>query len=126
MSVKALQRSDFCQKVQDVRSHKMLTYYLQNEPLPKIFARQRAEQCRHVMLQSRKIILYLSNFSQFFHFGHANENGALKKEKRAKKMKERRKVSFYNIIPIATSGWVGRVLLNLFCSFGRSIDVKKN
>ena len=35
----------------------MLTYYLQNEPLPKIFACQGAEQCRHVMLQSRKIIL---------------------------------------------------------------------
>ena len=32
----------------------MLTYYLQNEPLPKYFACQGAEQCRRVMLQTKK------------------------------------------------------------------------
>ena len=44
----------------------MLTYYLQNEPLPKYFACQGAEQCRRVMLQTKKNILY---FGKKFAFG---------------------------------------------------------
>ena len=36
----------------------MLTYYLQNEPLLMFFACQGAEQCRRVMLQTKKKILY--------------------------------------------------------------------
>ena len=52
------QRSGFCQKVQDLKNYKMLTYYLQNEPLPKYFACQGAEQCRRVMLQTKKNIQY--------------------------------------------------------------------
>ena len=58
------QRSGFCQKVQDLKNYKMLTYYLQNEPLPKYFACQGAEQRRRVMLQTKKkhTVAFLSIF----------------------------------------------------------------
>ena len=54
------QRSDLCKKVQEFKNHKMVTYYLQNEPLLMFFACQGAEQCRRVMLQTEKNILLVS------------------------------------------------------------------
>ena len=47
----------------------MLTYYLQNEPLPKYFACQGAEQCRRVMLQTKKNILYDEGMNGLTHYG---------------------------------------------------------